>query len=219
MLWQTNDPTIKKYALYNFIWVTTSKTLKVSLESQGALTRDIRMLGRLATQNGFAAKASKVETNNINMKKYLLLALSLASMAGTASANPFGWLFGPVRQQFGPAVRQANPWAYSGMLAVNRSIPPQVKNNLNNQLNPYRVATTPWSAELNYWRSMPPEVRNNIVRQQQHQMTYRQQQPQVIYVPAPNPPQVYVPHGAYQHRTGIPAPPPPTELPRIVRPH
>ena len=160
------------------------------------------------------------------MKKSLLLAaLCVACMATTASANPWGWVFGPVRQQVGPAIRQANPWVYSGMLAANRSIPPQVKNNWNNQLNPYRGAGNPWSAELNYWRSMPPEVRNNIVRQQQqgyqthHQTGYVQPAPQVIYVPVPAP-SAPVPHGAgAANVAAIPAPPPPTELPRIVRPH
>lgn len=161
------------------------------------------------------------------MKKSLLLAaLCVASMASTASANPWGWAFGPARRYVGPQIRLANPYAYSGLLALNRSIPPQVKNNWNNQMfNPYRSGGTPWNAELNYWRSMPPEVRNNIVRQQQqgyqtHQSAgYAQPAPQVIYVPVPVP-SAPIQHGAgAANATAIPAPPPPTELPRIVRPN
>ncbi len=159
------------------------------------------------------------------MKKSLLLAaLCVASMASTATANPWGWVFGPVRQQVGPAIRQANPYAYSGLLALNRSFPPQVKNNWNNQVfDPYRGGVTPWNAELNYWRSMPPEVRNNIVRQQQgyqthHQAGDAQPVPHVIYVPGPAPPAPIQDRAGAANAAVIPAPPPPNELPRIIRP-
>ena len=172
------------------------------------------------------------------MKKSLLIAaLCVASMASTASAgSPFGGLAGAYTRRFvGPAIRQANPYAYSALLAINRSVPPQVKNNWNNQMfNPYRGGGSPWNAELNYWRSMPPEVRNNIVRQQQ--MGYAAPPPQVIYVPVPATP-AYPPTGAQLNApsavtapptpgylpgagasAAIPAPPPPSELPRIIRP-
>ena len=155
-------------------------------------------------------------------KSFLLAALCVASMATTASANPWGWAFAPVRRYVGPQIRMASPYAYSGLLAVNRSIPPQVKNNINNSLNPYRGGGSPRTAELNYWRSMPPEVRNSIDKQQriarQQQMGYTQPlPPQVIYV-VPAPPAT-VSYGAGAANTAvIPAPPPPLELPRIIRP-
>lgn len=165
------------------------------------------------------------------MKKSLLLAaLCVACMATSASANPWGWAFGPVNRYVGPQIRQANPYAYSGLLALNRSIPPQVKNNWNNQLNPYRSGN-PWSMDLNYIRSMPPEVRNNLDRaqrqQRQMQMGYAQPQPPtVIYVPVPVAPtgaaHLNVPTPGLSGTVApaaIPAPPPPSELPRIVRPY
>ena len=167
------------------------------------------------------------------MKKSLLIAaLCVASMASTASAgSPFGGLAGAYTRRFvGPAIRQANPYAYSALLAMNRSVPPQVKNNWNNQLNPSRVGN-PWSTELNYIRSLPPEVRNNIDRaqrqQRQMQMGYAQPQPPtVIYVPVPVAPtgaaHLNVPTPGLSTGTvapaAIPAPPPPSELPNIVRP-
>jgi hypothetical protein len=156
----------------------------------------------------------------------VLVAVSITSTASTASAGaPWGLGGAYARRFVGPAIRQANPYAYSALLAMNRSIPPQVKNNWNNQLiYPNRGGGYPGSAELNYWRSMPPEVRNNIVRQQQQQRGYPTQPhtghiqppPVVIYVPAPSAP---VPHGAGATTTAIPAPPPPSELPRIIRPN
>jgi hypothetical protein len=152
----------------------------------------------------------------------LLAGACLVCTTETASAgSPLGGLAGAyVRRFAGPAIRQANPAAYSALLAVNRSVPPQVKNNWNNQFNPYRSGGTPWNAELNYWRSMPPEVRNSIDKQQriarQQQMGYTQPlPPQVIYV-VPAPPAT-VSYGA--GAAVIPAPPPPSELPRIIRPN
>ena len=158
----------------------------------------------------------------------LLAGACLVCTTETASAgSPLGGLAGAyVRRFAGPAIRQANPAAYSALLAVNRSVPPQVKNNWNNQFNPYRSGGTPWNAELNYWRSMPPEVRNNLVRQQQqgnygahHQTGYVQPPPQVIYVPVPVSSATVFPGAGAANTAVIPAPPPPSELPRIIRPN
>ena len=170
----------------------------------------------------------------MKIKLFIVSVALILTSAGTAQAQfPGGWGFSIARRYVGPQIRQASPRAYSGLLAANRSIPPQVKNNWNKQLNPYRSGGTPWNAELNYWRSMPPEVRNNIVRQQQ--MGYvAQPQPQIIYVPVPTP-SASMPTGGRPNTamipappapgyipaaapSGIPAPPPPSELPYIVRP-
>jgi hypothetical protein len=177
----------------------------------------------------------------MKIKLFIVGAALILTSAGTAQAQfPAGLGFSIARRYVGPQIRLASPAAYSGLLAANRMIPPQVKNNMNNQFM-YRGGGSPWNAELNYWRSMPPEVRNNIVRQQQqgyqtHNHTgYVQPAPQVVYVPVPTPP-AYMPTGArpntvipappvpgYSAGTtapaAIPAPPPPSELPRIIRPN
>ncbi len=168
-------------------------------------------------------------------KLFIVCAALILGSAGTAHAQfPAGLGFSIARRYVGPQIRLASPAAYSGLLAANRMIPPQVKNNMNNQFM-YRGGGSPWNSQLNYIRSMPPEVRNNIDRQYREQMRmgYGQPQPQIIYVPVPTPP-AYPPTGAqlnapsavpapgYFPGTGasaaIPAPPPPSELPNIVRP-
>ncbi|MEY4668447.1 MAG: hypothetical protein RL518_1146 [Pseudomonadota bacterium] len=149
------------------------------------------------------------------MRKMVILAVVFfCTTASTAFAqSPFGFGMAIARRYVGPQIRLASPEAYSALMAVNRSIPPQVKNNFNNSFSPYRGGVNPWSAELNYWRSMPPEVRNNIAKQQR--MGY-QQQPQVVYVPVPAP--LTTPVGTGQPDiSAIPVPQPPKQLPRIAR--
>jgi len=165
--------------------------------------------------------------------KLLLGAAVLWVTAGTAQAQ-FGGIGASIARRYvGPQVRFASPAAYSALLAANRSIPPQVKNQWGNG---GRYRGTPWNAELNYIRSMPPEVRNSIDRQerQQFQRGGYVNAPQVIYVPVPVP-LASMPTGARHNATSvvppppvpgyipntgaavIPAPPPPEELPDIVR--
>ena len=158
----------------------------------------------------------------------LILAVCLASTAGTAAAGwPMGLAGAYARRFIGPQIRMASPYAYGTLLAANRAVPPQVKNGVNRGgFGPYRGGYNPYAAELNYWRSMPPQVRNNIVRQQQ--MGY-QAQPQPPNGPVPTtsasrptgarPSTVYPETSAagYSAPTVIPAPPPPAELPNIIR--
>ncbi len=100
--------------------------------------------------------------------KLLLGAAVLWVTAGTAQAQ-FGGIGASIaRRYLGPQVRFASPAAYSALLAANRSIPPQVKNQWGNGYR-YGGGVTPWNAELNYIRSMPPEVRNSIGRQERQQ--------------------------------------------------
>jgi hypothetical protein len=161
--------------------------------------------------------------------KFLIVAACLAVTTGSASAGwPAGLGAAYARRYVGPAIRQANPAAYGALLAANRAVPPQVKNSVNRGGpyyrggNPYNRGGNPYSADLNYIRSMPPEVRNSIDKQQriarQQQMGHAQPlPPQVIYV-VPAPPAT-VSYGAGAANTAvIPAPPPPSELPRIIRP-
>ena len=159
------------------------------------------------------------------LKTTLSVALILTS-AGTAQAQfPAGWGFSIARRYVGPQIRQASPWAYSGLLAANRMVPPQVKNQWSGY-NRYRgAAGTPWNGELNYIRSLPPEVRNSIGRQERPQFQrggyVTAPPPVVIYVPVPVPvSSATVFHGAGAANTAvIPAPPNPSELPRIIRPN
>jgi hypothetical protein len=90
------------------------------------------------------------------MKTKLIMLVGVAIALSSCTSYPGGWAY----QQAGRQLAQASPWGYQGILAANRSIPPQVKNNWNRDLNPYQMVGNPWQQNLNYWRSMPPEVRN-----------------------------------------------------------
>ena len=157
-----------------------------------------------------------------SLKAALVVAACIASSTDSASAGwPMGLGGAYARRFIGPAIRQANPYAYGALLAANRAVPPQVKNGVNRGGSPYRGGINPAATELNYWRSLPPEVRNNIDKQQR--MGYaqpRQPQPQVIYVlpPSTGAAQPAVPSAGNPPPGAIPAPPPPSELPRIIRP-
>jgi hypothetical protein len=133
---------------------------------------------------------------NGKFKMVILVAACLASTTGTASAGwPIGLGGAYVRRYVGPQVRFASPWAYSALLAANRSVPPQVKNGLNNSFSPYRGGGAVWNPDLYYARSLPPEVRNRINKENGFGGGYapprqplRQPQPQppiVIYVLPP----------------------------------
>jgi hypothetical protein len=154
-----------------------------------------------------------------SLKAALVVAACIAFSTDSASAGwPMGLGGAYARRFIGPAIRQANPYAYGAVLAASRSVPPQVKNGVNRgALGPYRGGYNPYAGELNYWRSMPPEVRNQVDKQQrmqrQQQMSYAQP-PQTLSVPVPSAP---VPPGAGA-TNAIPVPPPPSELPRIIRP-
>jgi len=168
--------------------------------------------------------------------KLILVGAALAVCSASTAQAQFGGIGASIARRYvGPQIRFASPAAYSGLLAANRMVPPQVKNQWSGY-NRYRgAAGTPWNAELNYIRSMPPEVRNSIGRQERQQFPrgYVAPPPQVIYVPMPAP-LAPMPTGAqsgtavippppvpgYIPNTGaavIPAPPPPDELPDIVR--
>ncbi len=153
----------------------------------------------------------------MNSKLKMVVAACIVGWTGTASAGwPIGLGGAYARRFIGPQVRLANHYAYGALLAANRAIPPQVKNGFG----PYRGGYNPYAGELNYWRSMPPEIRNNIDKQhrlqRQQQMGYAQPLPQVIYV-VPAPSASVLPGAGATNATVIPSPPPPTELPRIIR--
>jgi hypothetical protein len=168
---------------------------------------------------------------NATLKTVILVAAALAATTSSATAGwPAGLGAAYARRYVGPQIRFGSPWAYSALLAANRSVPPQVKNGFNRGHD--RGSGVVWNQDLYIARSMPPEVRNSINRQNGFGGGYGhapprqpqgQQAPVVIYVLPPSPAnagaaQPTVPSAGTPPPGAIPAPPPPSELPRIIRP-
>lgn len=133
----------------------------------------------------------------MNTFKLVVVGVALLVSANAASAQGWWNMLGPVRNNLGSQFRHASPVGYQVLLAMNRSIPPQVKNGggfYGGQRYyggpgygiPY--AGIAYQQELAAIRSIPPQVKNEWARQARLGATPSfAPQPQVVYVPVPVP--------------------------------
>lgn len=154
--------------------------------------------------------------------------MSLVFLASAGSASAQGWwnMLGPVRNTLGSQVRHASPVGYNVLLGINRSIPPQVKNGGGYGIVPYGIgghgspgfgipyAGIGYQQELAYWRSIPPQVKNEWAKQQRLASIHAIQ-PQTAYAPNPVPAQPIVIAPTVNNAIGgvIVAPPPSVVIP------
>ena len=156
-----------------------------------------------------------------------MLVMTVVMLSGSVASAQGWWnMLGPVRNTLGSQFRHASPVGYQVLLAMNRSIPPQVKNRggfagyggyygVPGYGIPY--GGLGYQAELAYWRSIPPQVKNEWAKQQRLG-SINAMQPPVVYAPSPVPaaPPVVPPVGPSVSGTGggvITAPPPSNVIP------
>jgi hypothetical protein len=132
----------------------------------------------------------------MNILKLVIVGVVLLASGGSASAQGWWNMLGPVRNNLGSQFRHASPIGWQVALAMNRSIPPQVKNGggfYGGQRYyggagygiPY--AGIAYQQELAAIRSIPPQVKNEWAKQARGASPSFYHQPQVVYAPSPVP--------------------------------
>lgn len=126
----------------------------------------------------------------MNTLKLVVIGVALLVSANSASAQGWWNMLGPVRNNLGSQFRHASPVGWQVALAMNRSIPPQVKNGggFYGGRGGYGIpyGGIGYQQELAYWRSIPPQVKNEWAKQQRLG-SINAMQPQVVYAPSPVP--------------------------------
>lgn len=134
----------------------------------------------------------------MNILKLVIVGVVLLVGGGSASAQGWWNMLGPVRNNLGSQFRHASPVGYQVLLGMNRSIPPQVKNGGGGFYGGRGYYGVPgygipyggigYQAELAAIRSIPPQVKNEWAKQARLGATPSfAPQPQVVYVPVPVP--------------------------------
>jgi hypothetical protein len=159
----------------------------------------------------------------MNKLKLVIVCCAILSSGGSASAQGWWNMLGPVRNNLGSQFRHASPVGYQVLLGLNRSIPPQVKNGGGFSAYGVRGYGAPgygipyggigYQAELAAIRSIPPQVKNEWAKQARLGASPSfLQQPQVVYVPVPVP-SGPAPAGPIGGPGFIPAPGPSSVIP------